>query len=136
MKAVDSARAVPGRGLEGDRYFLGVGTYSPKPDPGREATFFESEAVDAVNNESGIPLDGSETRRNIMTREIALNHLVGREFRIGDARFRGLKLCEPCKHLEAVSGKKIEEPLLHRGGLRAEILAEGVVKVGDEIEEI
>lgn len=136
MKPVDSVRAVPGRGLEGDRYFLGVGTYSGKPAPGRHVTFIESEAVEAVNSENGIPFDASESRRNIVTREIALNHLVGKEFRVGDARFRGIRLCEPCKHLEALAGKKIEEPLRHRGGLRADILAGGVVRVGDEIEEI
>ncbi len=136
MKEVDSVRAVPGRGLEGDRYFVGAGTYSSKPSPGREITLFESEAVDAVNAETDIVLDGSETRRNIMTREIALNHLVGKEFRVGDVRLRGIKLCEPCKHLEAVTGKKIELPLLHRAGLRAQILSDGVVRVGDSVEEI
>jgi MOSC domain-containing protein YiiM len=136
MKPVDEVRAIAGRGLEGDRYFIGSGTYSDKPSPGREVTLFESEAIDAVNAETDIPLDGSETRRNIMTREIALNHLVGKEFRVGEVRLRGIKLCEPCKHLEAVTGKKIELPLLHRGGLRAQVVSDGVVRVGDTIEEI
>ena len=127
-------RAVPGRGLEGDRYFLGKGTYSTPPRPDRQATFVESEAVEAAGRDEGIEIRAHQTRRNIVTRGVALNHLVGREFTVGAVRFRGLKLCEPCRHMERLSGVEgARRALVHRGGLRAEILDEGVIRVGDEI---
>jgi MOSC domain-containing protein YiiM len=66
---------------------------------------------------------------------MALNHLVGREFQIGDVRLRGLKLCEPCSHLQQLTGKPMIKALLHRGGLRAEILIGGTIKPGDRITE-
>lgn len=133
MQSVPSIRAVPGRGLEGDRYFLGAGTYSERVGEGREVTLIESEAIEAVRREDGIDVDASESRRNIVTRGVALNHLVDREFSVGSVRLRGIRLCEPCAHLEEVSGKKIRKPLIHRGGLRAEILTGGVVGVGDDV---
>ncbi len=101
MRSVTEARAVAGRGLEGDRYLLGTGHYSPKPsDGGREVTLIEVEAVEALAGELGIKLAASDTRRNIATSGVPLNHLVGREFLVGGVRLRGTRLCEPCKHLE------------------------------------
>jgi len=133
MVAVQEARAVPGRGLEGDRYFSETGTFSKTPGAGREVTLIEAEAIEALNRDYHIELDPQDSRRNIVTRNLPLNHLVGREFRVGAATLRGMRLCEPCAHLERVVGKKVSPGLVHRGGLRAEILTEGAIRIGDPI---
>jgi MOSC domain-containing protein YiiM len=135
MREVPEVRAVPGRGFEGDRYFLETGHYSPRPSQGgREVTLIEVEAVEAVSAELGIKLRASESRRNIATSGVPLNHLVDREFRVGAVRLRGTRLCEPCKHLEALTRPGVMGGLVHRGGLRARILGEGTIRVGDAIE--
>ena len=134
MHAVDEVRVVAGRGLTGDRYAGSAGTWSEGPEdhrPKRQVTFIESEAVMAVRRDYGIDLEAADTRRNVVTTGVALNHLVGREFTFGDVRFRGVSLCEPCNHLEEVSGKPIRRPLLHRGGLNAEALTDGLLRIGD-----
>lgn len=134
MTSVREARAVPGRGLEGDRYFAGTGTYSKKPHPDREVTLIEIEAVEALRRDYEIELQPGDSRRNIVTRNVPLNHLVGREFRIGDVALRGLRLCEPCGHLEELTGRQVQKGLAHRGGLRAQVLTEGVIRAGDPIQ--
>jgi MOSC domain-containing protein YiiM len=133
MESLAEVRAIPGRGLEGDRYFQKQGTFW-KADPDVEVTLIESEAFDGLRRETDLDLDPSAGRRNIVTRGVALNHLVDREFQIGEVRLRGLRLCEPCRHLQKVSGKPgILGAMIHRGGLRAQILSEGTVKVGDPV---
>ncbi len=132
MEPVEEVRAVPGLGLEGDRYFMGSGTFSKKKDPSRELTLIEKEAIDAIG-EDGVVIGLGESRRNIVTSGVALNHLVGKEFRIGDVRARGLRLCEPCGHLEEMTKPGVKDGLIHRGGLRAQILTEGVVRPGDPV---
>lgn len=142
MESVSAARAVPGRGLEGDRYFTGRGFYSSRASVGgRELTLIEVETVEAlfrgiVNAEGetlGIQLLPAETRRNIATAGVPLNHLVDREFWVGEVLLRGTRLCEPCKHLEDLTQKGVLAGLIHRGGLRARILSEGIIRVGDSI---
>jgi steroid delta-isomerase-like uncharacterized protein len=133
MRSLQEARAVPGKGLEGDRYFHATGTYSGQPGLGREVTFIELEAIEALQRESGISLAPEAARRNVVSHGIALNHLVGREFRVGEARLRGLRLCEPCTHLEGLSGPGLKAALHHRGGLRADIITGGTIHVGDII---
>jgi MOSC domain-containing protein YiiM len=133
MKSVDEVRARPGRGLEGDRYFLRAGTYSAKDGADREITLIETEALEALLRDYGVALEPAETRRNVATRGVSLNHLVGRVFRVGEATARGLRLCEPCSHMERLSGKRIRAGLVHRGGLRAQILTEGRIRVGDDV---
>jgi MOSC domain-containing protein YiiM len=142
MDVVAEARAVPGRGLDGDRYFLGAGVYSPKPSHGgREITLIEVEAVrallDGVQNAEGhrlgIKLSPAETRRNIATSGVPLNHLVDREFWVGPVLLAGTRLCEPCKYLEGLTQQGVMAGLLHRGGLRARILTAGVIRVGDVV---
>ena len=135
MEAVREARAVDGKGLEGDRYAEGAGTYSDHPGGGRQVTLIESETLEALEREAGIALASGASRRNIVTRRVPLNHLVGREFRVGEARLRGVRLCEPCTYLEGKTAKGVMAALLHRGGLRADILAGGAIRVGDAIEE-
>jgi len=133
MRAVASVRAEPGRGLEGDRYWATAGTYSARPSPGREVTFIESEAIAALARDYDIRLEPGESRRNILTQGIALNHLVGMEFSVGEVLLRGVGLCEPCRHLEDLTQAGVRRGLVHRGGLRAQILRGGIIRVGDPI---
>lgn len=138
--AIESARAVPGRGIEGDRYFNAAGTFPDtdkdgRHDTGREITLIEAEAIAAAGEQTGQPLGGGAHRRNIVTSGVALNDLVGREFTVGPVRVRGIRLCHPCGHLETVSGVQgAEQSLTNRGGLRAQVLTEGTIRTGDSIE--
>jgi MOSC domain-containing protein YiiM len=132
MTSVAEVQAVAGHGLEGDRYFRGAGTFSKK-SPNQQLTLIEGEALEAAARDYDIEIAAGEARRNLLTRNVALNHLVGREFRIGGVRLRGLKLCEPCGHLEKLTGKQIIKAMRHRCGLRAEILCDGPIRVGDAV---
>ncbi|HEX9444799.1 MAG TPA: MOSC domain-containing protein [Candidatus Binatia bacterium] len=132
-KEVAAVRAVAGKGLEGDRYCNGAGTYSKPHSPSREATLIEIEALEALERDYGIAIAPGQGRRNLVTRGVALNHLVGREFTIGAARLRGIELCEPCAHLQKLTEQGVLCGLVHRGGLNAEILTGGVIRAGDPI---
>lgn len=134
MQGVDHVQAIPGVGLEGDRYALKTGTFY-KPQPEFELTLIEAEAIEAILREYKIAMTLGEARRNVVTREVPLNHLVGREFTIGAVKVRGIRLCEPCSHLEAVTNLPVIKGLRHRGGLRAQILTQGVMRVADEVRE-
>jgi len=136
LASVEKVNAVAGQGLEGDRYFLRKGTYSKKHKPSREATFIEAEALEGLGREYELELSSLESRRNITTRGVALNHLVGKTFRVGGAVFKGLELCEPCGHLEQMTGRQVRAGLVHRGGLRAEILESGLISIGDGVDPI
>ena len=133
METIGSARAVAGRGLEGDRYYEKLGTYSNRPGSGRAVTLIESEALEALKRDYGINIEAAQARRNIVTQAVALNHLVGREFTVGAIRLRGMRLCEPCAHLEKLAASGILRSLIHRGGLRAEVLSSGMIQLGDRI---
>ena len=134
METVPEARAVAGRGLEGDRYALGTGHYSGKPgEGGRELTLIETEALQALPV-LGVKLGAAESRRNIATTGVALNHLVGREFWVGAVKLRGTRLCEPCKYLDGLTQDGAMATLIHRGGLRAQILTDGLIRGGDTIK--
>jgi len=135
METVEEVRAVPGRGLQGDRYYLGVGAFSHKPSPKREITLIEGESLEALQRDYQIELKPDETRRNIVTRGVALNHLVSKEFTVGSVRLRGIELCEPCSYLESLTKPGVKQGLIHRGGLRAQILTEGIIRVGDAITD-
>jgi MOSC domain-containing protein YiiM len=127
MRPVAEVRAVPGMGLEGDRHFgNGCG-------PDREITLIEWKAIEALKRDYSVELPPTEARRDIVTRGVPLNHLVGREFHVGSVRLRGIRLCEPCAHLALLTQKEVLSGLIHRGGLRAQILSEGVIRIGDEI---
>ncbi len=123
---VDAAEAIAGRGLEGDRYCDGHGTFSG-PGHGYQLTLVEAEALDSI----GLPWE--RARRNVVTRGIALNALVGHRFAIGPVECVGRRLAEPCSHLEQLSGPGLLRPLVHRAGLRADILAGGSISVGDRV---
>jgi MOSC domain-containing protein YiiM len=128
--AVDSARVVAGRGLEGDRYFVGKGSFSHWRGTGRALTLVEAEALEDV----GLGFDAS--RRNVVTRGVDLNALVGRRFRVGAVECLGRRLCEPCRHLEKLEGDGLMRSLAGRGGLRADVLSDGSVGVGDPVVEL
>ena len=91
--------------------------------------------MEAAARDYQMQLAPGEARRNVVTRGVPLNHLVGKEFSIGDVRVRGIRLCEPCDHLQKVTGKSVIKSFLHRGGLRAQILSEGIIRVGTTISE-
>jgi len=93
----------------------------------------EEEAVEAAVRDEGLALAAGDARRNIVTQGVALNHLVGHEFMVGEARLRGMRLCEPCEHLAQVTGQPVVKALIHRAGLRAEIVRGGLIRVGDPI---
>jgi steroid delta-isomerase-like uncharacterized protein len=130
---VKAVRAIAGRGLEGDRYCVKEGTYSKEPGEGRDVTLIESEAVEAMNAKLGTNFAAGEMRRNIVTRGVALNHLIGRDFRAGRALLRGIRLCEPCAYLQSLTRDGVLKQLIHRGGLRANILEDGEIRAGDAI---
>src|SRR5215470_13038569 len=142
MKSITEVRAFPGRGLEADRYFAGTGFYSKTSSyGGREVTLIEIESVEALfrgvlnadGERLGVKLTAAETRRNIATSGVPLNHLVDREFYVGPVLMRGTRLCEPCKHLEDLTQHGVLSGLIHRGGLRAQILTGGVINVGNAV---
>ena len=135
MRAVSRIRLIAGIGLEGDRYLLRQGTFY-KPQPDRELTLIEAEAIEALRSEFQVEFDLSASRRNLVTRGVPLNHLVGKEFWIGEVKARGLRLCEPCAHLQRLSHPKVLPGLVHRGGLRAQILSEGTIRVGEPVKAV
>jgi MOSC domain-containing protein YiiM len=130
-QAVDAARALPDRGLEGDRHVTGKGTF-PSGLPGSALTLVQSEVCDSFVP----PLGPDEHRRNIVTRGIDLNALVGHEFLVGEVRCRGMRLCEPCTVVQGYASRPVLRQLVHRGGLRADIVTEGVLRVGDKIRAV
>ena len=141
MEALQEARLIAGKGIEGDRYLLGTGTYSPKPDV-REVTLIEIEALEALARNDP-PLQGGpivlepvDHRRNLTTRGVPLNHLVGKRFRVGDVVLEGGRLNFPCKYLEELLGQPLYLPLYNRSGLNCRIIQGGVIRVGDPIEPV
>jgi MOSC domain-containing protein YiiM len=128
---LDRVRAFAGRGLEGDRHTAGTGTF-PSGLPGSALTLIEAEVCESFDP----PLRADEHRRNLVTRGIDLNGLVGREFTIGETRCRGMRLCEPCTVVDGYASRPVLRPLVHRGGLRADILDDGAFQIGDDLRLI
>jgi MOSC domain-containing protein YiiM len=133
MRFVERVRAIAGVGLEGDRYALGTGHYSADPKVDRQITLIAAEVLDRLAADEGIELSAAENRRNVLTRGIDVNALVGRRFRIGGVECEGTRLCEPCQYLTDLVEKPILGPLVHRAGLRARILTDGEIAVDDEV---
>jgi hypothetical protein len=126
--SLDATRALAGKGLEGDRHVVGAGTF-PSGLPGSALTLIEAEVCESFTP----PLEAGEHRRNVITRGIELGGLVGRHFLLGPVRCRGMRLCEPCMVVERYASRPVLRALVHRGGLRADILEDGVVRVGDAV---
>jgi MOSC domain-containing protein YiiM len=124
---VERVRAVAGRGLEGNRYFL------DEPVPGKALTLIQAEALEGLERDTGIRLSAAETRRNVLTRGIDLNALVGKRFRVGEAECYGVELCEPCSTLERLTQPGVIRGLVHRGGLNADVVSDGEIRVGDQV---
>ena len=134
MESRDQVRAVPGRGLEGDRYFAGIGTFSPQPPkPDYEVTLIQKEHVEDFQRATGLLFTSRLARRNLVSLGVDLNSLVGKAFWVGDVQLSGIRLCEPCNYLAKNSFKEILQGLVHKGGLRAQILSEGIIHVNDPI---
>jgi len=134
MRELGLARLVPGVGIEGDRYATRTGTYSNRHNVDREVTLIEFETLEALARDHGIALAPHEHRRNLTTRGVPLNHLVGRTFRVGECVLRGERLNVPCLYLEDLLGKKVFKPLVNRSGLNCRIEKGGVVRPGMAIE--
>jgi MOSC domain-containing protein YiiM len=137
MTAQPSLTAIAGRGIEGDRYTLATGTYSKKPEPGRQVTLVEGEVLDWLQAEHGLTVRPEDCRRNVVTRGIALNPLVGRDLMVGPVRVRVHRLCQPCLYIE----KLLKQPTLYerwwdKGGLRCEILEGGTIRIGDTVRGV
>jgi MOSC domain-containing protein YiiM len=134
MVRVPEVEAIPGRGLAGDRYANGIGTWSRKPEWWNEVTLIESETLEMLEREQSLRLGQGAHRRNLVTRGIALQELIGREFVIGDVRLLGLRPCDPCRYLDEQTTPGARHQLKQgRGGLRAGILQGGALRAGAEI---
>jgi MOSC domain-containing protein YiiM len=131
---VPEVSAEAGKGLIGDRNYR----QNPPPDEesGRDITLIETEALEALEAEHGIELGPGESRRQIHTRGIRLNPLVGKRFRVGEVECVGVELCEPCNHLQSLTQPGVLRGLVHRGGLRADILSGGTIRSGDSVREV
>lgn len=133
MRPLTEARIVAGVGIDQDRYAQRRGTYSARHHIDRQVTLIEEETLDALARDHAIELAPHEHRRNLTTRGVALNHLVGRYFRIGEGLLFGGRLNVPCRYLEELLGKKVFKPLIHRSGLNARVLAGGTLRLGDPV---
>jgi MOSC domain-containing protein YiiM len=130
----DALRAVAGAGIEGDRYATGAGFWSYNPRHSSEVTFVECEALECVSAALGVPFTGRESRRNVVTRNVSLDELIGRRFRIDDAVFEGQRPCDPCGYLDELLAKQVRVHFEGRGGLRARIVRGAVFSAGSAIE--
>ena len=134
MEEVRAVQAVQGRGLEGDRYSEGKGSFSKTVEaPSYEVTLIESEMVEAFNERGETTLEPHAFRRNLLTKGVSLNALVGKTFKVGDVTLRGTRLCEPCNHLATIVHKDVLQ-MVHQAGLRAGIVSSGTIQVGDPIQ--
>ncbi len=130
-ESVNVVRAITGKGLEGDRYCSGQGSWSHWPGNGRQITLIESEVIGELEQLLGI--SGAQIRRNIVTRGARLNDLVGIDFTIGEVLLKGVRLCEPCAHLEQLTVRGLAAALNNKGGLRADIIRGGIIRQGDAL---
>ena len=134
MQPFAEVRLIAGTGLEGDRYATRLGTYSHRHHIDRQATLIEVETLEALARDRNIALAPQEHRRNLTTRGVPLNHLVGHYFRVGNGVLYGGRLNVPCMYLETLVGKKVFKPLLNRSGLNCRIIVGGLIRVGDRLE--
>lgn len=139
MQARESVEAVAGKGLRGDRYFDQAGSWNGDdgralPPADRALTLIEAEALEVVERDEGVELAPGAHRRNVVTRNVAVNHLLDERFRLGEAVCEGVELCEPCAYLESMTEDGVLSALVHRGGLNTRIVETGTVSVGDTVE--
>ncbi|WP_326893038.1 MOSC domain-containing protein (plasmid) [Rhizobium beringeri] len=139
MEELAEAQLIAGRGIVGDRYYLGTGTYSPKPDV-RDVTLIEVEVLEAMaKGEPQIPgfkaaPTPDDHRRNLTTRGVPLSHLVGKRFRVGETILRAARMNFPCKYIEELLGiPGLYDGLLNRSGVNCAIEVGGIIRPGDPI---
>ncbi len=135
MRTVPSAEVLARRGLRGDRYAQGAGTFSDPSGRGYDLTLVEAEALEELSA-GGVVLAPAEARRNLVVRGISLDGLIGQRFRVGEVECFGQRRCEPCAHLEKLTRPEVLRGLVHRGGLRADVLSDGEIRVGDVVEAL
>lgn len=135
MRTVPVMQLVAGKGITGDRYSTGEGYYSDRPEEGRQVTLFEVETLEALLRDHKVALAPEDHRRNITTRGVPLNHLVGRRFMVGRVMLEGTRLSTPCRHIEQITGKEVFNMLLNRSGLHARIIDGGDVATGDILRQ-
>lgn len=130
-----SAQLQAGKGIVGDRYFNDTGTFSEKLKglPDREVTLIEQEEIDSFNKTTLFGYDNADFRRNLVTRGIRLNDLVGKTFKVGSVQLKGIRLAEPCSYLASLLGREVLDHMIHKAGLRAQILSDGIIQTGDTI---
>lgn len=135
MKSFPQLTLIADIGIEGDRYMIGseAGFYSHKPEEGRQVTLFEMETLAALSRDAKITLLPEEHRRNVTVEGVPLNHLVGRQFWLGETLLEATRLSTPCRHIEEILGKSVFDPLINRSGLNCKIVVGGVVRVGDTV---
>jgi MOSC domain-containing protein YiiM len=136
MRRFPSARLLAGRGLEGDRYALGGGTWAEYPDLEKQLTLIDADDVAALARETGARLGPGDLRRNLVTSGVDLPSLVGGWFAVGDALLFGMKRCPPCTHLERLTGVRLIKAMVHRGGINAAVFADGAVREGDAVRPV
>ncbi len=134
MVVMSELTAITGKGIEGDRYFKGIGFFSHNKGPHRQVTLFESEVLETLKRDHNKVLMPTECRMNLITKGVPLSHLVGQTFLAGEVTLRGVKLNEPCQHLEDVVDESIILCLVHRCGLFAEVLEGGKIRPGDTVQ--
>ena len=130
---VDEVEVIAGKGIRGDRYFVPGGRENAGDDAGHDLTLIEAEALEGLEAQQGIVLAPAASRRNVLTRGIGLNDLVGKRFRVGEVECEGVELCEPCNHLEGLTEPGVMRGMVHRAGLCAEVLRGGSIRVGDGV---
>ncbi len=134
--ALTEAEVIAGQGIKGDRYAQQVGYYSAEPKPGRHITMIEAEVMEHIACVQGIPLAPHESRRNITTRGIRFNPLVGKKLQIGAVVVDVIRWCDPCLYLQRLVGQPILQPLVGRGGIRCDVRSGGIIRVGDVIRVV
>ncbi len=132
MLLLQEAEVIAGQGIRGDRYAEKLGFYSSGPKPGRHVTLIEAEVIEDIARQ-GIPFAPDHSRRNLTTRGIRLNALVGKKVQIGPVVLTVVRLCDPCKRLEWLVGQPVLRPLVDRAGVRCDVISGGVIRVGDAI---
>ena len=133
MLPLREAEVIAGQGLSGDRYARKLGYYSHDPKPGRHLTLIEAEVLADISQQLGIRFSASDSRRNITTRGVRLNPLVGKKLRIGAVLLEVIRLCDPCAYMQALVGQPVLQSLVDRGGIRCDVITGGIIRIGDTI---